>query len=351
MGVTAHAGIGPIGQCGYPAQHRTELVSVAAQLLQRAALPVVLVADSLVRAGAQEALLNVAEKARAVVLTTPNAKGAFPWDHPLSGRTWTAEHPLHELAVGADLVLTIGAMPEAPHIARGGPVGQWTATLMTLDAEPGALEGLAAALTPRAVNGVAEQFAIDVLRVSATWWAARGSAPHCTLLRAVRTGVPDDAVTLWDRSATLSCAWPFWDARAGSFSVFPLPAGPSSGREVPDAIPPRSDGTRMCVVTGDTLQDPVRAALAEALQRDLPLTWLITSEERERDASARAVGALVTSLRPGRLLTATADSVEEALGRTWTERGLRVIHLRESAGPAGQPHTCETGVHHAQMIA
>ncbi|MGW0202913.1 thiamine pyrophosphate-binding protein, partial [Nonomuraea sp. NPDC003201] len=92
-----------------PLAPRAELVAAAADLLVRAADPVILAGGGVVRAGAQAALLELAQELDAPVATTFGAKGAFPWEHPLSLQSWLEDRHLTAFLEEADVLLVVGS--------------------------------------------------------------------------------------------------------------------------------------------------------------------------------------------------------------------------------------------------
>jgi acetolactate synthase-1/2/3 large subunit len=91
----------------------------AASLLSRAKRPVIVAGRPIVAAGAEAALLQLAEKLQAPVFADRNAKGALPEDHPLAlGFTWSPTTIGEDLMREADVVLAIGPREQAATGAR-----------------------------------------------------------------------------------------------------------------------------------------------------------------------------------------------------------------------------------------
>lgn len=92
------------------------LLDEAASLLSKAERPAIVVGRPVVAAGAgaEAALLQLAEKLQAPVFADRNAKGAFPEDHPLAlGFTWSPTTVAEDLLREADVVLAIGPREHA----------------------------------------------------------------------------------------------------------------------------------------------------------------------------------------------------------------------------------------------
>jgi len=85
-------------------------VERAADLLVFAQRPVILAGGGVINAEASEELLALAEYLGAPVINSLHGKGAFPDDHPLSGRTCGAKGTTcaNELARNADVILAVG---------------------------------------------------------------------------------------------------------------------------------------------------------------------------------------------------------------------------------------------------
>jgi acetolactate synthase I/II/III large subunit len=112
-----------------------ESVIAAAQLLVEAKRPLFLAGSGCANGATREHLVGLAEQVRALVATTPKAKGLFPEDHPRSlGVVGFATHAAARSAFiegGADLIFVIGAaLNESatftwdPRFARGADIIQ-----------------------------------------------------------------------------------------------------------------------------------------------------------------------------------------------------------------------------------
>jgi acetolactate synthase-1/2/3 large subunit len=83
----------------------------AASLIGRAKRPVIVAGNGVNLGRAQARLVELAERLNAYVVTTVTGKGAFPENHPLSLGVvgWVGTEAANSAALGADLVLAIGA--------------------------------------------------------------------------------------------------------------------------------------------------------------------------------------------------------------------------------------------------
>jgi acetolactate synthase I/II/III large subunit len=273
---------------------RAELLDEAARLLEAGRRPVVLAGGGVVRAGAESALLELAEALRAPVAVTFGAKGAFPWEHPLSLQSWLEDWHTTELLADADVLLVVGSglgeLSSNYHSFRpAGRVIQIEADLGKLEANHPALgihadaalalPELVRRVTPRVADGVAEKRAAELLSRVQDRLAEQDLALERGVLDAVRAALPDDCPTFWDMTILGYWAWSAWDARvSGSMSSAQGAGG--LGYAFPAALgaAAAAPGTRVLAVSGDGGAMYGVAELATARQHDLPVTWLIVDD-------------------------------------------------------------------------
>ncbi|MGO1964378.1 MAG: thiamine pyrophosphate-binding protein, partial [Corynebacterium sp.] len=86
-----------------------EITDYAADLLVNAERPVIFAGGGVVRAGAREELVALAERLDAPVVTTVGGKAVLPWDHPLSARSWIEDIATTEFLEDADVLLIVGS--------------------------------------------------------------------------------------------------------------------------------------------------------------------------------------------------------------------------------------------------
>ena len=274
---------------------RAELIDEAARLLASAQRPVILAGGGVVRAGAEAALLQLAEALRAPVAVTFGAKGAFPWQHPLSLQSWLEDWHTTEFLADADVLLVVGSglgeLSSNYHSFRpGGRVIQIEADLGKLEANHPALaihadaalalEELCRRVTSspprrrrREAHRAAARQGPGPARRPRTWASnarcSTRSERHCPTMRR----------RFWDMTILGYWAWSAWDARvSGSMSSaqgagglgygFPAALGAAAAR--PDR--------RVLAVSGDGGAMYGIAELATARQHNLPVTWLIVDD-------------------------------------------------------------------------
>ncbi|WP_055556783.1 thiamine pyrophosphate-binding protein [Streptomyces sp. NBRC 110028] len=277
-----------------PLPPRPELMERAARLLGAAERPVILAGGGVVRAGACEELRALAERLDAPVATTFGGKGAFPWDHPLSLRSWLEDRHTTDLLEGADVLLVagsgLGELSSNYHTFRPrGQVIQIEADLGKLesnhpalgihaDAKP-ALTALLSEVTPRPESTGAATAAALLARVRQRI-AAQDLDLEQQVLGAVREALPDDAASFWDMTILAYWAWSAFDPRAGATHSAQGAGGLGYG--LPAALgAAAADRTRrrpVLAVSGDGGAMYSIAELATARQYDLPVTWLIVDD-------------------------------------------------------------------------
>lgn len=274
---------------------RPELVAEALRLLDAAERPVILAGGGVPRAGAEEALLELAERLRAPVVTSFGAKGAFPWRHPLSLQSWLEDWHTTELLEDADVLLVVGSglgeLTSQYHTFRPrGRVIQVEADRGKLEANHAALglhadarlalEAIAAGVDARPVDGEAEKRVAAVLAAVADRLAGQDLTLERHVLEAVRAALPDDASSFWDMTILAYWSWSAWDARVSGSTHSAQGAG-GLGYGFPAALGAavaRAGDGPVLAVSGDGGAMYGVADLATARQHDLDVTWLIVDD-------------------------------------------------------------------------
>jgi len=121
---------------GAPGAPDPQAVAEAARLLREAAFPVIIAGHGVHRANASPALLELAERSGALVMTTAGARGAFPESHPQSiGMTFPWGTPAH---LESDVVLAVGTQlgESTQYLQAPGWAGPETQRVVHLDADP-----------------------------------------------------------------------------------------------------------------------------------------------------------------------------------------------------------------------
>ncbi|HEU4911819.1 MAG TPA: thiamine pyrophosphate-binding protein [Actinomycetes bacterium] len=340
-------------------QPRAELLDEAARLLAAAERPVVLAGGGVVRASAEQALMELAEALRAPVVTTFGAKGAFPWNHPLSAQSWLEDRYTTELLEDADVLLVVGSglgelssnyhtfRPRGRVIQVEADRGKLEANhpALALHADAGlALQGLCRRVEARTPDGVAEKRVADLLARVAERLDGQDLALERHVLDAVRSAVPDPTPTFWDMTILGYWAWSAWDARA-SGSMSSAQGSGGLGYAFPAALGASvavAGGRRVLAVSGDGGAMYGLSELATARQHNLPVTWLVVDDggsgilrEYMTGAFGAAYGtelarpdfvALAESFGvPAR--TTTPESLERDLAAALAEDGPNVVVL------------------------
>ncbi len=272
---------------------RPELVTEAARLLASAANPVILAGGGVVRSGASDALLHLAERTRTPVACTFGAKGAFPYGHPLSLGSWLEDRHTTDLLEDADVLLVVGSglgeLSSNYHtFAPRGRIVQVEADLGKLEANHPALgvhadataflTALAGALPSREPDGRAEAVAAGLLTRVRDRIDGQGLDLERRVLSDVRAALPDDAPAYFDMTILGYWAWSAWDARYPGGMHSAQGAG-GLGYAYPAALGAAAAlGRPVLAVSGDGGAMYSIAELATARQHDLPVTWLIVDD-------------------------------------------------------------------------
>ena len=274
---------------------RAELIAEAARLLERAERPVILAGGGVVRSGAERVLYELAEKLRAPVATTFGAKGAFPWQHPLSLQSWLEDWYTTEFLAQADALLVVGSgLGElSSNYFTLRPAGR----VIQIEADPGkleanhpalgihadarlALEALSSSVSAREPDGVAEKRVAELLARIGERLAGQDVELERAVLEAVRAAVPDDSPTYWDMTILGYWAWSAWDARVSGTMQSAQGAG-GLGYGFPAALGAAValNGSRpVLAVSGDGGAMYGIGELATARQLGLDVTWLIVDD-------------------------------------------------------------------------
>ncbi|GGY96025.1 thiamine pyrophosphate-binding protein [Streptomyces nitrosporeus] len=270
---------------------RPELTLVAADLLTRAERPAVIAGGGVVRADASGKLRALAERISAPVATTYGGKGAFPWTHPLSLRSWPAGPHTTELLESADVLLVVGT--GLGELTTEGRTFAPRGRIVHIEADAGKLEANHPAL---GIHSDAREALDDLLdtvdrredptaaeRVRAALDQHRGPGqepgPEQRTLDAVRAALPAASPGFWDLTPLTTWAWAVFDARRPNTMHSAQGAG-GPGYALPAAIGAAfaDRGTPVLAVSGR--DDALRSAaeLSTAARQGLPVTWLITDD-------------------------------------------------------------------------
>ncbi|MEU9575878.1 thiamine pyrophosphate-binding protein [Streptomyces chilikensis] len=278
---------------------RPELTAVAADLLARAERPVIVAGGGVIRSDASGKLRQLAEKLAVPVVTTFGGKGAFPWNHPLSLRSWLEDRHTTDFLEDADVLLVVGSglgeLSSNYHTFR--PRG----TIVQIDADAGKLESNHPALGIHADARLALQALLETLepvpaparekteaaagraralldRVGARI-AAQGLELEQEVLASVRAALPAGSPSFWDMTVLSYWAWSAFDARRPNTMHSAQGAG-GLGYALPAALGAAvaEPGQPVLAVSGDGGALYSVAELATARQHGLDVTWLIVDD-------------------------------------------------------------------------
>ncbi|WP_338676908.1 thiamine pyrophosphate-binding protein [Streptomyces sp. SCSIO 30461] len=288
---------------------RPELTAVAAHLLHAAERPAIIAGGGVVRSDASGKLRALAERLDAPVVTTFGGKGAFPWEHPLSLRSWLEDRHTTDFLEDADVLLVVGSglgeLSSNYHtFAPRGQVIQIEADLGKLESNHPALgihadarialsalletlEPVRGASAPVAGTGMvgaggavsgAERVSALLAKVTERI-SGQNLALEQEVLAAVRDALPDDAPSFWDMTILSYWAWSAFDPRRPN-TMHSAQGSGGLGYAFPAALGAAvaDPGAPVLAVSGDGGAMYSIAELATAKQYDLPVTWLIVDD-------------------------------------------------------------------------
>ncbi len=276
---------GPRTDAGYIPD--ADALSKVAGALAAATRPVLWAGGGVVSAGAGPALVALAERLGAPVVTTIEGRGSIPEDHPLCLGALTTSRPVEEVVSGADLVLAVGTR------FQGGSTRNWRlsfgGTLAHLDADPAVigrnyptalpvvgdarigLEMLLAAVSRVSTDPEHAEKARSAAATARAEARAQLGADHCQIMDAIRRHAPRESVIVRDATVPaylwgdrlLPILQPRTSVRPASAAIgpgLPLALGAAAGTGRP-AVLIAGDGGFMLHV----------GELATLVQHDLPV--------------------------------------------------------------------------------
>jgi len=298
------------GRCPPPAAPDPAATAGAVAAIAAADRIVILAGGGAVTAGAKDALIALAERLGAPVLTSQQGKGSIPEDHPLAlGCTWERGNAVDEELQGADLAIVVGTKLWAgPGETSHLPMPE---RLVRIDVDPAeterpyrpvqaivanarlAVEALVAALADEGIRkrgrSAGEVAAIRERALAGTWGAEQ--APY---LEALRRALPRDGVLVNDMTMMSYLAvrrFPVYEPR-----TYLAPTGYATlGFALPAAIGTkvaRPDAT-VVAVCGDGGFQYTMEELGAAVQHRIGLPVVIFNDSTYtavKDAQAREQG-------------------------------------------------------------
>lgn len=341
----------------------SSLVEEAARLLSLAARPVVWAGGGVLRSGASEALVAVAEALDAPVVTTFMGKGAIPEGHPLAIGTMIRMPETERLLAEADAMLAVGTrfsgMSTANHkmelpaqlvhididpdeVGRNYPVRYGIAA----DADA-ALTAIREALSERGDRGGRDRAAS--VR-GAAFERARNEGPkEVEMLEALRRAIDPETPVVHDMCVPSYWSWPFLETTVPNTSHAPYGYG-SLGFAFPAAIGMAAGLDRPVVAfCGDGGFQYHLRELATVAEHSLPVVSLVFNDRawgilrsfsRARYSSdfgmdlpgpdfvalARAYGVEATS-------ATDPEALEKAVRRAFESGGPQVVEVPGSWEP------------------
>lgn len=266
----------------------------AARRLAAAEKPVIWAGGGVLRSGAWDELLALAERLRIPVATTFMGKSAFPEDHPLSAGS-ACDGALTAFLEDSDAVLAVGTQLGAA-ITR-----EWTMrlpdTLIHIDASPqhigasyapaigivadarAALAGLTALVPERAPDGRAEARVAALRARLQEDLTEQGVELETGLMQTIREALPPDGINFWDMTILAYAAVAYYPALTPRSFHFPDGSG-TLGHAWPAALGARLalPETPVLAVVGDGGIHYGLTELATARQHGIGATLLIVDD-------------------------------------------------------------------------
>jgi acetolactate synthase-1/2/3 large subunit len=283
-----------------------DALSKVADALAAATRPVLWAGGGVVSSGAGPALVTLAERVGAPVVTTVEGRGSIPEDHPLCLGALTTSAPVEEVVSGADLVLAVGTR------FQGSSTRNWRlsfgGTLAHLDADPAVigrnyptalpvvgdarigLELLLESLGRVSTDPGHAEKARSAGEAARRDARARLGADHCQIMDAIRRHAPRESVIV--RDATVPAY--VWGDR-----LLPIlrprtsirPASAAIGPGLPLALGAAAGSGRPAVlIAGDGGFMLHAGELVTAAQHDLPVVICLFNDRGYgvlRDIEAR----------------------------------------------------------------
>jgi acetolactate synthase I/II/III large subunit len=283
-----------------------DALSKVADALAAATRPVLWAGGGVVSSGAGPALVALAERLRAPVVTTIEGRGSIPEDHPLCLGALTTSPPVEDIVSSADLVLAVGTR------FQGSSTRNWRlsfgGTLAHLDADPAVigrnyptalpvvgdarvgLELLLGAVGRVSADPGHAEKARSAGEAARRDARARLGADHCQIMDAIRRHAPRESVIV--RDATVPAY--VWGDR-----LLPILAPRTSIRPASAAIGPglplalgaaTGSGRPAVLIAGDGGFMLHAGELVTAAQHDLPVVICLFNDRGYgvlRDIEAR----------------------------------------------------------------
>jgi acetolactate synthase-1/2/3 large subunit len=269
-----------------------ELITEAALLLDGAEHPVILAGGGVHRAGAREELRALAEALRAPVLSTFGGKGAFGWEHPLSGQSWLEDQHATDFLAAADVLLVLGSglgelssnyhtfTPRGRVIQIEADAGKLEANYPALgihaDVKP-TLAELLTRVTSRPADGRAEAAVAELLTKIRARLAAQPLELEQRVMADVRRALPPGTQSCWDMTILAYWAWSGWNTDEAPMHTAQGAGGLGYGLPAALGVAAATGGP-VLAVSGDGGAMYSIAELATAVQHQLDVTWLIVDD-------------------------------------------------------------------------
>jgi acetolactate synthase-1/2/3 large subunit len=214
-------------------------VAEVVALLDGSEKPVLLSGSGVIRSSGSAALVELAARLDAPVVSTVTGKGAIPGDHPLFAGSALYEPAVQELLTGADVLVAVGTelgetVTAGWSLELGGRLVQvdvreehigraYRDALPVVGDARLTLEALAAAVSDGSRDGAGR--ARSVRERLDRGLAAQPDGAVLSVLRTIRDVLPRDGIAVWDMTISGYAAGPFFPVYEPRTWIYPLGSG------------------------------------------------------------------------------------------------------------------------------
>lgn len=271
-----------------------ESIEAASRLLATAQSPVIWAGGGVATQSAATALVQLAERTGAAVITTQKGKGAIPATHPLHVGNWANEAPVRSLIAASDVMVAVGT--RFSYFPTGGWSLDIPSRIIQIDLDPANLgvnyRTEVGVVGDAELSLVALDQALSELDYVTPPWrdeevadalgridTAVGNPIERQVLEQIRSALPDDALVFNDPTTIAFWARSLW--RSTLPRTWSVPSGFGTlGSSMPAAIGAkvgRPDAVSVCLI-GDagimfTIQD-----LMTAVQENIPVVVMVFND-------------------------------------------------------------------------
>jgi acetolactate synthase I/II/III large subunit len=331
-------------------------IAEVAAMLDGSTRPVLLSGSGVIRAEGARALVELAERLDAPVVSTATGKGAIPADHPLSAGSALYEPAVQELLQGADVLLAVGTelgemVTNGWSLELGGRLVQvdvraehigraYRDALPLIGDAALTLQALAVAVADRSRDGAGRVRAVRERLESGL--AAQADAAVLSVLGTIRDVLPRDAIVVWDMTISGYVAASFFPVYEPRTWIYPLGSGvlgyawPAAlgaklARPDADVLAVHGDGGVLYGLAEilTARQERIGAKLLVIDDGGYGILRLIQERSFGRTTGVELAGPDFPALGAALGIPVHGGALREALGSALSEPGPSLIHLPE----------------------